>query len=166
VRRSAQATSPQTEDWISQKFTGSKRAAAHAELARIESIHGRLVPSLIVELARSPTSALHDFFEWDDTIAAAKFRISQARDLIRHVRVNIDVGGQTPIEVRAYAAPTPGLGYVRIESALSQKELRERLLTQARLDLEAFQRRYASLTELAGIFERLDKALNKKKRKK
>ena len=33
----------------------------------------------IVEEARKKNSPLHDFFEWDDSIAAEKYRLAQAR---------------------------------------------------------------------------------------
>lgn len=43
--------------------------------------------SAVVDAARPRGSSLHRFFEWDDGKAAQKFRIEQARWLVRSVRV-------------------------------------------------------------------------------
>jgi hypothetical protein len=55
-------------------------------LRRLEDGHGRLVPEDVVEAAREPSSPLHGYFTWDDTEAAARYRLDQARTLIRSVR--------------------------------------------------------------------------------
>jgi hypothetical protein len=57
------------------------------ELQKLEDSAGRITPALVLEAARSPASPLHACFEWDDAKAAEAFRIDQARELIRKVRV-------------------------------------------------------------------------------
>jgi len=64
---------------------------------------GRLSPNDVVDDARSPDSPLHDYFEWDDTAAAEKYRKVQARQLIRSVKV----------EVTVHSVPLTVVGYVR-----------------------------------------------------
>ena len=44
----------------------------------------------VVNMAKKPTSPLHPAFEWDDSKAAKKFRLEQARYLIRSIQVTID----------------------------------------------------------------------------
>jgi len=46
---------------------------------------GLLNPETVVDRARNPNSSLHDHFTWDDTEAAAAFRIQEARALIKNV---------------------------------------------------------------------------------
>lgn len=48
---------------------------------------GHLTPDAVVEAARDPDSILHPHFTWSDTEAAHKQRLSEARALIRSVRV-------------------------------------------------------------------------------
>ena len=48
---------------------------------------GYLTPRVVVDDARPPTSQLHDRFEWDDSVAGEKYRLDQARDLIRSVKI-------------------------------------------------------------------------------
>ncbi len=43
----------------------------------------------VVNTARNPRSVLHTCFEWKDSVAGEKYRIHQARNLIRLVRVEI-----------------------------------------------------------------------------
>ena len=41
-------------------------------------VHGQLTPQAVVNSAREAGSPLHKYFEWDNGIAAEKFRIGQA----------------------------------------------------------------------------------------
>lgn len=58
------------------------------ELGRLVT-DGRLLPEDVVIAAANPASAMHDHFTWDDTEAAQKCRIAEARVLIRSVRVEV-----------------------------------------------------------------------------
>lgn len=59
--------------------------------ARLEHLasSGRLTPAAVVEDAMNEESPLHSYFEWDDNEAARKYRLTQARRLIRSVEVVI-----------------------------------------------------------------------------
>lgn len=46
---------------------------------------GPISPQMVLDRARDESSPLHDCFEWNDTIAAEKFRMVQARVLLRLV---------------------------------------------------------------------------------
>lgn len=81
---------------------------ARAEIARISTENnGKITPFLVVESARDPESPIHDYFDWDDASAAEKYRIEQARGLIRQCRVEVTT------EMRSYEIPK----YVRDPSA-------------------------------------------------
>lgn len=70
------------------------------EFEKIEQKYGALTPANIVESAKSRKSILHPAFEWDDTIAAEKFRLQQARIIINNVEVIIvSDSGTTEIAV-------------------------------------------------------------------
>jgi hypothetical protein len=62
----------------------TKKAAD--EVRALEDSHGRVTPDKVVAAARNPKSALHRYIEWNDSIAAVKFRTEQAREIIRSVR--------------------------------------------------------------------------------
>jgi hypothetical protein len=148
---------------ITDKLVGSKKRAAIAALKNLELTNGRLTTRLVVNAAKPATSPLHSFFEWNNSIAAEKFRLTQAALLIRTVKVIVTMPDLTPREIRAYVAPARGFGYVTIVNAMSQKEMREQLLAQAKLDLEAFHRRYEMLHELAEVFDAIQSMVKKMK---
>jgi hypothetical protein len=73
-----------------------------AEIIRsLERDHGRLLPADVVTAAADPESPLHDHFTWDDTAAAIRYRLFQARALIRTVKLEITVH-EVPLSVVCY----------------------------------------------------------------
>ena len=52
------------------------------ELARIERKYGSLTPESVVDESRDVNAVLHNCFEWDDAVAAEKYRHTQARHII------------------------------------------------------------------------------------
>lgn len=74
---------------------GVKAQAVGDELERIRRANGdRLDAKQVVEEARPKGAPLHDRFTWDDSKAGEQWRIREARDLIRSVRILV-VGSKT-----------------------------------------------------------------------
>src|SRR5262245_28078200 len=127
----------------------------YAALAKVrqDNIAGMLMAEEVVDAARSPKSALHDHFEWDNDICGDAYRLEQARQLIRVFVRPYDLDGQIR-EVRVYAsfATEPGHedGYVPMVTVLSDADRKRDLLIKVlRQALSAF--RYHPLPELDGI---------------
>lgn len=111
-----------------------------------------VTPALLVDLSRDQDSPLHKEFEWDDTVAAEKYRQEQARLLISHIRIVKEDDPEQDIKVRAFvSAPGRNSVYVPLQTALGKDEYREHLLKQARNDCVVFLAKYRTLTELAGV---------------
>jgi len=105
---------------------------------------GRLTPKGVVSAAKDPKHVLHRHFEWNDAKAAEAYRIDQARELIRVVRVE-DSEGEPK---RAYLnIGDRGHAYRSLADVMGSADLQAAVLRQADLDLAAWQRRYAELTE-------------------
>ena len=132
---------------------------AGRELARIERSEGELTPLNVLERARSANSALHDHFEWDDTVAAEAHRLSQAGELIRAITVDISRSNLETTPVRAFVSVERegARSYASVASAMSDAELRQQLLQRAWAELAAFKRKYGELRELAKVFEAMDR---------
>ena len=137
------------------------------ELAKIRGQHnGSLKPKHVVEAAKSRKSPLHKLFEWNDSKAAGKYRLVQARYLIGAV-ITIRHIKQKEIRTRLYVKDIDDRGasvYRDIDSALADKESRARVLDRAIAELESFRLKYAHLSELAAIFKALDGLQVKKRR--
>jgi len=135
------------------------------ELKRIAKEHaGLLQPAIVVQEARPTSSPLHSQFEWDDSQAAEKYRIQQARQLI-NVVVETIPGLKEPVPVFVSLTPDrarDGGGYRLLTTVLTDKMSKELLLQDALNELEIFQRKYARLKELAAVFK-ATRAITKKK---
>jgi hypothetical protein len=59
-----------------------KMVVVERELEKIYKAHKNITPELIINEATNRKHPLHDYFEWDDSVAAQKFRKVQAYSLI------------------------------------------------------------------------------------
>jgi hypothetical protein len=79
---------------------------------------GKLTADDLIAAARSPKHPLHDRFEWDDTVAGQKWRIYQAREIIRSVQVVVTTESRTlevPVYVRDPRVEEGDQGYAATE---------------------------------------------------
>lgn len=120
-------------------------------LQGIYDSQGRLSPDLVVEVATAPEHPLHVMFEWDDTVAGAKYRLVQAAGLIRSVKISINRGPtKAPLSVRAFMAPreaTEPQSYEPVEDIIQDPLRRQMMLHQMERDWRALYRRYAEFKE-------------------
>lgn len=127
---------------------------------------GVLRADAVVDAAQDPSSALHHRFQWNDTEAARKYRILQARWLIK-VAVTIIPSKGEDFEVQAYVSmhddrKEEGGGYRAMVDVLSNADQRKKLLAEALKDFERFERKYKLVKALAPVFA----AMRKVKRSK
>jgi hypothetical protein len=141
---------------------------AREELLRIASEAGGIIsPRKIVEIARDEENPLHDYFLWNDTIAAERYRLNQASLLIRKIKIDIvrPIAGTKEIEIkpiRQFSSPARlrdknGDGsYVRIEDIMNDNELKADLLETAKKELIALKVKYENLSELSKVWEAIE----------
>ena len=137
-------------------MNGEAKKEAVAE--RLEEIRlkngGVLRPTDVVGAARDPKSVLHDEFEWDNSVAAERFRIDQARTLISSVSVTI-VDETRVLQTVAYvrdpdAAPKEQ-GYVRtVDLRDDEAKAKETLLNEISR-AAAYLARVRSLADALGL---------------
>lgn len=110
----------------------------------------------VVEAAREESSPLHGSFTWDDTEAAARYRLIQAGRLISSFRVEKIPGKDVtsrPALVRTVAVVAAKSGDVVRTASVYKKpedmtpEEREGVLRRMRAEIDGLQRRYGSLEE-------------------
>jgi hypothetical protein len=139
-----------------------RREAYWAELEVIaERNGGFLRPEAVVEFARDPETALHQYFTWDDAEAGHHWRLTQARQLIR-VAVTV-MPGNDQTRYRAFVSLKgdrySGLGYRPTVTVLSDDAMRRALLQEAQEEMRSFMERYKSLKELAAVFMEMQKVV-------
>jgi len=81
------------------------------ELEQIRKEQGKLTAEAAVKSARPESSPSHGNYEWDDKKGAHKFRLVQARTLIRAVVVvENSTASQQYVHVRPVSLPNQGFG--------------------------------------------------------
>lgn len=120
---------------------------------------GNLTAKALLDVSRPEDAPLHSEFEWNDTVAAERYREDQARNIIRHLVVRLDAKPDTPVR-GFFRIEQAEPRYTNVNAILTQRDLRAELIQQALEEMAAFQRKYGTLTELAMIFEATAKVRN------
>lgn len=121
------------------------------ELASLYKLQGSLNPAAVVEWAKdNDESELHSRFDWDDTSAAGKYRLWQARDIIASVTIEHAPGKSHKVYVSPVEMRGDG-GYVSMVDVMNDDELRARFLAQALAEYERIGLRYEHIRELAKV---------------
>lgn len=161
-------------------LTGTDPQVVGTELERLKQDHnGRLFPPDVVDAARDERSPLHPIFEWDDTIAAKRFRLEQARSLIKVVVieskgsvrldhpvsafVNVSILDTAPSTQKPEGNDQPKTVryYESTVVAMNNPELRDQVLRKAMAEVESWRERYAAYKEFSDIFEAIDATKSK-----
>src|SRR5258708_39882202 len=123
------------------------------ELLAIRDEHGKLTAALIVEEAAAEDHPLHGRFEWDDSVAGHKYRLTQARQLIRVVRETyIDRNGN-PEDVRFFHAVAREEGHVYepLPEVLGDDLATKVLLQSMEREWRQLRKRYEKFSEFTQI---------------
>lgn len=128
---------------------------AGEELHRIYQEKGRLDAPDIVDESRPVDAPLHPCFEWNDVVAAEKYRETQAQNIVRSVVVVHENQSNEPVEVRAFVNVQET--YRPIEVVVNSEEQMKELLKSAFSELKSFEKKYAALSQLAPVFEAIQK---------
>lgn len=124
-------------------------------LLDIRERRGMLTPAVVLQEASNPDHPLHTRFEWDDSVAAYKYRLSQAADLLR---VTYRPDPDLPRDLRAFwvmkgVDGSPESQYVPTEEVLLDPIARQLMLNQMRREWRSFQRRYEGMAEFAQMLD-------------
>lgn len=128
------------------------KADAQRVADEIEAIGEAATPAQIVEAAKNENSELHKCFDWNDTEAAEKWRLHQARDVVRCLVIRREVKEGPPQEVRVFHK-VDSCGYKPITRIFRNEDEYANLLQRAYADLQVFKKKYANLQELDAILE-------------
>ena len=126
--------------------------------SRLEA-EGRLTARALLDESRDENSLLHGEFEWNDGIAAEKYRENQARHIINCL-----------VTVHESATPTRSFFNVECKTAeyrsvtaiMQDADGRDQLLSLALRELDAFKRKFNSLSELAAVFAAIEEIQEKR----
>lgn len=139
------------------------------ELKTLVARHGGSIsPELVLQAARNKNSVLHDRFEWDDSEAAEKYRMIQARYMLS-VAVEVLPGTRTRSRVFVSLSKDrySGGGYRTTVDVMNDTQMHQQMLDDALENMEHFRQRYQYLKELKLVINAMkDTAENIKIRKR
>lgn len=124
---------------------------------------GELTSARFLEVSRPEDAPTHNMFEWDDSVAAERYRLQQATVAINSVEVQIvneataTVTSQAAFVNVIRKAPAQSGSFAPIEVALSDENMRSTLLLNALNELKSFRRKYNQLSELSNVFLEIKK---------
>jgi hypothetical protein len=128
---------------------------------------GNCTPADILRYARPKRSSIHSLFEWDDSLAAERFRLAQAGYYARSIEIVIEhPNGATKVNafhsvVIDVADGEKKRAYCSLAEVRQSDELTGQVIENAKRDLRAFSERYKNLrSELGGVIEVINEFLN------
>ena len=138
------------------KIKGLYKADAETVYKEITALGDSFSPADIVQAARNESSELHKCFEWDDSVAAEKYREHQARMVITQLVVRTETTDNTPVSVRVISSASERNSYVPTKMLIRSEPEYADLLERAKRELRAFQQKYVAVVELQDIFAMID----------
>jgi hypothetical protein len=121
----------------------------YAEILELE----RITPEKVLERAKDENSELHKCFEWNNDVAAEKYRTIQAGNVIRMLYIKPKNEDAPPVRVLSRTFDTV---YQPTRTFLTNATEYEDLLKRALSELESFRKKYETLSELEQVFEQID----------
>ena len=114
----------------------------------------KITPEQVLEIAKDKKTELHKCFEWNNSVAANKYRLIQAQTIIRTLVIKTEEPEELP--VRIFQTTSVRNEYQPIRMFLENKDEYERLLQRCKNELKDIRNRYEQLTEMEEIFAAID----------
>lgn len=134
------------------------KADATTVANEIKSIGDEITPKQIVDYARNENSELHKCFTWDDTKAAEKWRLQEARQVVCQLQL-VTVGNdekEEPTPLRVFYKTDNSEGYKPTQLIVQNMDEYGKLLAKAKEELQTFKAKYKAISELEKVFEAID----------
>jgi hypothetical protein len=149
-----------------------KKEEAQAIGELISKIEEKSTENILAEIQKRPEHCAYKYIEWDDKKAGYKYRLSQVRNIVNHVVVNI-VNIEDSIPIRAFFSVKESEStepiYVDVETTFNDSYTRQQIVSRAKNELQNWKERYYIYTELEPIVNVITSFLEEKpkgKRKK
>jgi len=173
VEKSAAPTTPPTKKYVwreGARFGAQDPQIVGQTLAVIE-MNNRGCKDLdqkIVDAARLPSSPIHSYFDWSDSVAAKKWRQEQAALLRRSIKVVITQAGapskmiQLPIFTSETKFGSREKGsFFPTDDGMKTPSLRQHILQRALDEARAFMNKYQTLSGVQPIIKSIQSVLAK-----
>lgn len=147
----------QLATWGTFKFKADAQKCADEIMEICEELESA-TPQQILEKARDSNTELHKCFTWDDTEAAKKWRISEARAVVRNLKIieqNPDKQSE-PTTIRVFYKTDNESGYKPTKLILKKPDEYKALVERCRSELLAIKQKFNSISEYEEIWEMIN----------
>ena len=141
-------------EWKLSNYFKGNAEKCYEEISKLDQI----TPENVLEAARNEKSELHKCFEWDNSVAAEKWRLQQARAVIQFLVVT-DEKDEDFEPVRVLQVTSQTNEYQKLDFFIKNDDEYQTLLKRAKDELRALKKRYSTLTELEKVFEAIEELL-------
>ena len=139
------------------KINGIFKADAQKVADEIDALGEEVTPEQLVEAAKDKKSELHKCFDWDNKVAAEKWRKHQARQIMCFLVIRKDDGdGADDAPVVRYMFKTDTGGYKPSRLVFKQDDEYRKLLQRVDGELRAIKQKYAYIQERDYIWELIE----------
>ena len=136
----------------------------------LERKNGSVTSEAFLEVAKSEDSPIHNMFEWNDKVAANKYRLEQSRKIICALKVVVVTDNEDKPEkkVSAFVNINPPSEvstrsvYMNLNNALSNEDTRKNVLDRMYRDMQAFIDRYYTFDEVSNVIQAMSEVLDKR----
>jgi hypothetical protein len=142
------------------------------EILNIKEKKG-LTAEEVLSQAQKKNSALHDFFTWDDSVAAEKYRLQQARILINEVKIIVNTEEYYAFEnvnIKVNDSETEPLEttrqYFTRDEIISTPSLRQQIILRAYNNIIYWKKQYECYAEFQPIIEGIKRVEEQMEQKK
>ena len=150
-----------TETIIKWRINGVFKADANKCYEEIQQIGDEVKPEQVLNIARNENTELHKCFDWNDTSAAEKYRLHQARQVMKNLIIvtrDNEAQDREPIQFRVMMKNDASFssGYKQTIVMVQNEDEYKKLLETAYKELHSFKQKYSCLTELSEILALID----------
>lgn len=126
--------------------------------AKLKDDNDEIKPAALVEAASHKSHVAHKHFDWDNDVAGPKWRLHQARKLIACIYL---AEGDKHAGTQAFISISSGngVGYRAAGDVATSQNLLDRLLIQAKSELDGFQMRYSMFKNFAAKAKKLNEEI-------
>lgn len=130
-------------------------------MEKIEQRDGVVTKESFLDESRPESSPTHVLFEWNDAVAAEKYRLKQSQKIITDLQIKVirqDVEKKVPAVVKVTVGNKTKGEYVNTKAVMQTDELRKIALQNALADFKELEAKYESYVELDDIFKAIHNA--------
>lgn len=140
--------------WGTRKFKADASKCA-SEILEICNQMESATPQQILEKAKDSQTELHKCFTWDDSVAAEKYRIFEARQIVCSMKIVEQKPDKEAEEtqIRVFYKIDNGTGYKPTKLILQKPDEYKKLVERCRSELLAVKQKFQSISEYEEIWE-------------